>query len=133
MMNKIEPKKICDYWRKTAERDYDTMIGLFSIKRFSESLFFGHIVLEKILKAHVVNKIEQHAPFTHDLVKLQTLAELNLSKEDIDFLDEMNNYNLQTRYPDYKLKIYKLCTKRFTTVRIDKLKKIYKRLCEQIK
>ena len=38
-----------EYWGKTAEHDYNTMLGLFKIKRFPESLFFGHIVLEKIL------------------------------------------------------------------------------------
>ena len=132
-MQKIEPKKISSYWQKTAEHDYETMCGLFKIKRHSEALFFGHIVLEKILKALVVNKTEKHAPYTHDLVKLLSISEIKLSKEDVDFLDEMNNYNLQTRYPDYKLGIYKLCTKEFTKKRIDRLKKIYMLLCDQVK
>ncbi len=133
MVKEIEPKKISAYWKKTAEHDYETMDGLFKIKRYSESLFFGHIVLEKILKALVVQKTEKHAPFTHDLVKLLSIAETKFSKEDIDFLDEMNTYNLQTRYPDYKLGIYKLCTKEFTRKRIDKLKKVYTLLCDQLK
>ena len=75
-MKDIEPKKISSYWKKTAERDYETMCGLFKIKRFSEALFFGHIVLEKILKALVVLKIEKHAPYTHDLVKLLSISEV---------------------------------------------------------
>jgi len=53
--NQMEPfeedvKKLVEYWQATAKRDYETMLGLFKIKRYPESLFFGHIVLEKILK-----------------------------------------------------------------------------------
>jgi len=49
-------KKIVEYWQKTAMRDYETMLGLFKIKRYPESLFFGHIALEKILKTLVVQE-----------------------------------------------------------------------------
>ena len=47
------------------------MLGLFSIKRYSDSLFYGHIVLEKILKALVVQKIGEKLPKIHNL---ETLA-----------------------------------------------------------
>lgn len=42
------------YWTDGAERDYATMQVLLDSKRYPESLFFGHIVLEKMLKAFVV-------------------------------------------------------------------------------
>ena len=53
-MTEQNVKKIVEYWRKTAEYDYKTMVFLFKGKEYSNSLFFGHIVLEKILKALVV-------------------------------------------------------------------------------
>lgn len=94
-MSKIDPKKITAYWKNTAKHDYETMLGLFKIKRYPETLFFGHIALEKILKACVVKYTKQHAPYTHDLVKLGNLSSLDLTKEEIDFLDEMNKYNIR--------------------------------------
>ncbi|OGF21124.1 hypothetical protein A2Y83_02690 [Candidatus Falkowbacteria bacterium RBG_13_39_14] len=69
-MNPGEIKKIVKYWRETAEHDYATMLGLFRIKRYSESFFFGHIILEKILKALVVQKTKEHAPYIHNLSRL---------------------------------------------------------------
>ena len=55
-MKKEDVKKIVKYWQKTAEHDFETMLYLFKGKKYSESLFFGHIVLEKILKGLVVKK-----------------------------------------------------------------------------
>lgn len=46
-MDKQKVQEIIKYWQTTAKRDYKTMQGLFKIKRYPESLFFGHIVLEK--------------------------------------------------------------------------------------
>ncbi len=130
-MSKIDAKKIAAYWRKAAKHDYDTMLALFKLKWYSEFLFFGHIVLEKILKACVVKKTKEHTPYTHDLVKLHETAELKLSTNEIDFLDEMNDYNIRARYPDYKLSIYKLCTQEYTKDRIDKISIRYKKLWKQ--
>ncbi len=93
-MQKIDPKQISTYWKKTAKRDFETMHDLFQIKRYSEALFFGHIVLEKMLKALVVNVTKQHAPYTHDLVKLHDIAGLELQEEDLEFLNFMNDFNI---------------------------------------
>jgi hypothetical protein len=49
-MKKEDVKKVIKYWQKTAEHDYEVMLYLFKGKKYSESLFFGHIILEKILK-----------------------------------------------------------------------------------
>ena len=42
-MNIKKMKIVIDYWKKTAQHDYDTMITLFENKRYSDSLFYGHI------------------------------------------------------------------------------------------
>lgn len=59
---------------ETARHDFETMLGLFRIKRYSDSLFYGHIVLEKILKAFVVKETKKDAPRTHNLLVLAGLA-----------------------------------------------------------
>ncbi|MFH0755088.1 MAG: HEPN domain-containing protein [bacterium] len=132
-MNNKDIKNIIEYWKKTAEHDYKTMLYLFKGKQFSNSLFFGHIVLEKILKALVVQEIKEQAPCIHDLVRLQKIAKLELSKEEINFLNKINDFNIRTRYPEYKLQFYKICTKKYTENYFNKIIELYKKLCQKLK
>ena len=132
-MNKENVKKIVEYWQKTAEHDYETMTGLFKIKRYSDSLFFGHIVLEKILKAHVVYDTKEHAPKIHDLIELTKLAKHNLLAEDIKILNTTNKFNIRCRYPDFKLKFYKSYNNpEYSSEKIKEIKKMYTKLCEML-
>lgn len=132
-MPRINIKQLIEYWQITAESDYETMLWLFKGGRYSDSLFYGHIVLEKILKALVVQKTKKQAPYIHDLVKLSELAECDLLKEEEDILDSVSRFNIKSRYPDYKLKIYKLCNFNFTKEHLAKIKKLYKKLCQELK
>jgi len=62
-------------------------------------MFFAHLALEKLLKAHICKKTEKLAPKIHNLVRLAEIAQLPLKSEDIDTLAEMNEFNLEGRYP----------------------------------
>lgn len=130
-MTKTILRKIIDYWRQTAEHDYKTMTGLFRIKRYSDSLFYGHIVLEKILKAWVVFNTKKGSPYSHNLTKLAELADLDLTNKEWNLLDEVNRFNIRARYPDYKLQIYKLSTKPYTEKYLKAIKLLYKKLCQE--
>lgn len=132
-MNPKEIRTLINYWKKTAEHDYETMLGLFQIKRYSDSLFFGHIVLEKILKAHVVKNTKKEAPYIHDLVRLASIAELELKEDDLLYLNHVNDFNIRARYPEYKFQFYKTCTKEFADKHLKQIIAIYKNLCQKIK
>lgn len=132
-MRKFDVRKIVEYWKITAEHDYDTMLSLFKSKRYYGSLFFGHVILEKILKAHVVQTTKKEAPKTHDLARLQELAEIEISRGEKDLLYQVNEFNIRTRYPDYKLNFYKQCTKEYTGYYLEKIKKLYAKLCLKLK
>lgn len=108
------------------------MNGLFKIKRYSDSLFYGHIVLEKILKAHVVHKIKKQSEYTHNLVKLMHEAGINLSESEQDILDIVNDFNIRARYPDEKLRFYKQCTKKYSEYYLKQIKSLYKNLCQKL-
>lgn len=97
-------EELTQYWLKTAKHDYDTMVGLYRIKRYSDCLFYGHIVLEKTLKALAVKNTNKPAPFIHDLVRLAEIANLELPEKSVDLLDQINEFNIRTRYPEYKLR-----------------------------
>lgn len=132
IMDKLQIKKTVNYWKKTAEYDYEIMNSLFKSKKYYGCLFFSHIVLEKILKALVVQTTKQQAPYTHDLVRLEEVASIGLPKEEVELLKEVNSFNIKARYPDYKLKFYKLCNKNFTKNYFDKIIVLYKKLCQKI-
>ena len=132
-MDDKDIKKVVEYWIKTSKRDYETMLGLFKIKRYPESLFFGHIILEKILKALVVQEIREQAPYIHDLARLSELAKSDLTENEKKLLDSTNKYNIRVRYPEYKLQFYKLCDLKYTKEKLNKIEKLYKKLCQKVK
>ncbi|MFH1175752.1 MAG: HEPN domain-containing protein [bacterium] len=125
-------KELVKYWEETSQHDYDTMIALFESKRYDASLFFGHIILEKAIKALVVKETEKEAPYSHNLLMLAELAKINLTSDELDFLAEVNRFNMRTRYPDAKFKFYKICDKEYTHDNLKKIKKLYKKLCQII-
>jgi HEPN domain-containing protein len=132
-MNAREIKNTIEYWVNTAKHDYDTMEYLFKGKKYSDSLFFGHIVLEKILKALVVKKIKEQAPYTHNLVKLEELAKLSFDKKLIEFLNQVNDFNIRARYPEQKQAFYKKCTFQYAKKYNKEIKSLYKDLCQKLK
>lgn len=119
----MEKKEIIEYWIKSSDNDYKTMDYLFRGKNYPWSLFVGHIVVEKLLKAYYTKNIDANTPFIHDLLRIADKARLELSEEQKDFLDTLTSFNIKARYDDYKLKFHKMCTKEFTTTNIGKIKK----------
>ena len=63
-----------------------------------QGLFWVHLTLEKMLKAHVCRKTGDLAPRIHNLIRLSELAGLDLCEEDIRFLGVVNEFNLEGRY-----------------------------------
>jgi len=80
------------YWLDSANNDLDAANSLFSSEKYDWCLFVGHLVLEKTLKAfYVLNNENSIPPKTHNLLKLADSANIELSKEQIIFLDEFRN------------------------------------------
>ena len=65
-------------------------------------------------------------PKIHNLVRLSELAKIKPDEKHKFLLDKINDFNIQTRYPDYKLEFYKRCTKDFTKKYFDIIKEFYK-------
>ena len=133
VLTKKQIKSQFDYWLDGANHDYDIYLSLKKSKKCTGALFFGHIVLEKLFKALVVSKSKEYAPKTHDLAYLSVLAKLDLSKDDLLLLKQINTFNLNTRYPDDRNNFYKICTVSFATKYYKEIEKIYKQLCLLLK
>jgi HEPN domain-containing protein len=126
-------EEVVQYWIATAEHDRETMDVLFKTGRYSDSLFFGHIILEKILKGLVAKNTKEHPPYTHNLLQLHALSKISLEESETDFLGEMNDFNIRARYPEKRLELYKQCTKEFTEAYMEKINLLYKKLCQKAK
>lgn len=71
MYEKIENyEKIVQFWKESSDQNYQTMQHLMQSKDYSWGLFLGHLVIEKLLKAHFVKKHQKHPLFIHDLLRL---------------------------------------------------------------
>lgn len=81
MEEKIENiDNIVQHWIDASEKDYKTMQNLLKSGDYSWAMFLGHLVLEKLLKAHYVKNQRKHALFTHDLLRLATNAGLKIDE-----------------------------------------------------
>jgi len=102
-MTKEEHIKYC---LESALHDLDTAESMFASAKYDWCLFIGHLVLEKTLKAVFVDQ---------------------------NLLDKITDFNLQTRYPDYKLDLYKRCTEEYTSEYFSKIKELHQWLASLIK
>lgn len=97
-----------NYWTETARRDWIAVKQLFKGKSYVNALFFSHLVLEKLLKAHwVKDNKENHPPKIHNLISLAGRISFSFSDDEKIFLSRMNDFQLEGRYPDYSRNVYR--------------------------
>lgn len=116
--------KLIEYWITGSDDDYETMIAMFKSKRFSWSLFIGHLMIEKLLKDYYVKVKSDYPPFIHNLLRLAEKAELGLTDDIKKQLVTITAFNINARYDDYKMSFKKQCTTEFTEEWIEKLKEL---------
>ncbi len=121
-MNKQEH---INYWLESSENDWLSALEIAAKNdRKHMSLFLGHLSLEKLLKAIYVKLFDQTPPFNHDLALLAEKVKLPLSDEITSELKIINEFNIQTRYPEYKNDFYKRCTKEFVDLEIKRIERL---------
>ena len=97
----VDIKKQIDYWTQSADADIDTAEILIKKRKYRHGLFFCHLAIEKIVKAHVVKATEQIPPKSHNLFRLLEKAGIEVENEKVEFLGILMKYQLEGRYPDY--------------------------------
>lgn len=112
------------YWTNTSDQDYVAMMHLYDSRDYHWSLFIGHLVLEKLLKALYIKNIDNSPPKLHDLLRLAEKANIAITDEKQDILDIITTFNINARYPDYKQSFYRLCNATYTGVQIEKIKEM---------
>lgn len=133
MNNKIENiNKVVQHWIDSADKNRITMDHLIETKDFNWALFLGHLIIEKLLKALYVKQLGRHAIFSHDLLRLASKINIEVTAEQQEWLDEITTFNLNARYDNYKQDFYKRCTEDFTHKWLDRIKKLESWLRNQL-
>jgi HEPN domain-containing protein len=96
----IDITKQIEHWRAGSSEDWEVASDLLEAGKIRHGLFFAHLAVEKLLKAHVCKATRDLAPPTHNLVRLAEFAALPFTREQVDLLAEVNSFNIAGRYPD---------------------------------
>jgi len=114
-----------DYWLKLAEYDFETAKAMLETGRYVYVLFMCQQALEKILKAHVVRETKEFPPRLHNLLRLAVLSNISISDENKIFLEKLNYYYLESRYPEDREKISRTATFDLTKYYYEKTKEVF--------
>jgi HEPN domain-containing protein len=125
--------QVVSYWLNSAQHDFEVAETLFKNAKYDWCLFIGHLVLEKTLKAFYFKQYGSVPPRTHDLIRLADKVKIQFDEETIEFLDGVNTFHIAARYPDEKMKFYRMCTLEFTEEQFRRIKEIYQCLLEKIR
>ncbi|MDA2921636.1 HEPN domain-containing protein [Patescibacteria group bacterium AH-259-L07] len=112
-MDKTKIKKFVDYWQDNAKKDWQVAQSLLDLKHYNYSLFFCHLTLERLIKALVVSRTGNQAPFTHDLYSLILKTGIEVSAERKKYLEIITTFNMRARYDTLRYAFYKKVTKKY--------------------
>lgn len=128
----MEMNEHMKYWLDSSDDDFQAMLHLFEKGDNTWSLFIGHLVLEKLLKAYYVHSNRTPPPFIHDLVRLAEKGILILDDKQKDMLDTISTFNIRGRYDDYKREFHNKCSDAFTKEWIHNIKEFREWIKKQL-
>jgi HEPN domain-containing protein len=96
----INTKKHIEHWKNGSDEDFEVAQQLIRSNKIRHGLFFLHLSMEKLLKAHICSYTNDIAPKLHNLIRLSELSGITFEPERTDFLSEMNPFNIEGRYPE---------------------------------
>ena len=126
-------QELINFWINSSDDNYNSMLNIFNSGEYMWSLFVGHLVIEKLLKAYYVKNINNEIPRTLDLLKIAMLANIDLSENRKDILQNITLFNIEARYEESKIDFYKKCTKEFAEKNIEIIMELRTWLMKKIK
>ncbi|MBF0137785.1 MAG: HEPN domain-containing protein [Magnetococcales bacterium] len=92
--------KHIDYWRTGSNEDWEMAEIALEKGKIRHGLFFLHLAMEKLVKAHVTKKTEKTPMKIHNLLFLAQQTDLSINHEMGKSLTVLNSYCLEGRYAD---------------------------------
>jgi HEPN domain-containing protein len=121
---KFDKEKLIKYWIDGSDDDFETMLAMFNSKKYNWSLFIGHLMIEKLLKAYYVKEKSDYPPYIHNLLRLAEKADLELNNEIKEQFVTISAFNINARYDDYKMSFKQICTPEFTSKWMNNIKEL---------
>ena len=94
-----------EYWLDIADYDIQTARSMQNSGRYLYTVFMCQQATEKVLKANYLKKFSKEAPFSHNLVYLNSLMDLGISEKQLELIATLTTYYIEGRYPTYKKKL----------------------------
>ena len=123
---KLDNIDLMRYWLKSSNEDYDVMQVMFKNKKNTWTLFLGHLVIEKLLKG-LYAKNNKDNPYTiksHNLLALAEKCKLDLTDEQVKKLQIITQFNISSRYDDYKENFKQKCTDEYTKQQVRNIEEV---------
>lgn len=125
-------EKVKAFWLVESEEALRVAEHLMEKADYSYALFFGHLAIEKILKALHAAKLQKHAPPIHNLVRLAKALPIGLDEARLEALITISAFNIEARYPDLKRSFREKCTVEYTETQMMMIKETYAWLKSQL-
>lgn len=97
-MNEIE--KRVNIWCRAARSDLDTAALLIQESKLLHGLLFCQYAIEKGLFAHMVKSAKDLPSQPLPMLKLLSMANIKVGKQDLELLEDLMNYQLEVRFPE---------------------------------
>lgn len=97
----FDTEKLVKYWIESSDDDFETMIVMYETGRYNWSLFIGHLMIEKLLKAYYVKNRNDYPPFIHNLLRFAEISGIKLKEDQKLFFATVTTFNINSRYNDY--------------------------------
>jgi len=129
----FDVQSVVAYWLTEAKESLEVADHLREKADYSYALFFGHLAVEKTLKALYVARLREHAPPIHSLLRLARVIGLDLDEERTDALIRITAFNIEARYPDFKREFRRICTPAYTAEQMNTIKEVIEWLQSQLR
>jgi len=118
---RFDKNTVAAYWRTEAEEAFAVAQHLMERGDYSYALFFGHLAVEKLLKALYARERNEHAPPTHNLQRLALACGLPVDEAREEVLLAITEFNLEARYPDLKRTFRTRCTQDYAQTQMARI------------
>jgi HEPN domain-containing protein len=116
--------KTSEEWFRQAEYDLGSAEAMFDAGRYIYTVFMCHLSIEKALKGLYAKKFKKDPPKIHNLNYFCELVEIVFEKDLQEFIDNLNDLSVPTRYPDELDKLLKDYKKEDTFKVLEKTKEL---------
>jgi HEPN domain-containing protein len=122
-----------NYWFSSSTEDWERAMFLQEKKDYVFCLFCVHLSIEKLSKALWVKENQNnYPPRIHEIKYLLADTSFVPDPEQSLFIDNLQKYQIEGRYPDYKKLIYSYTTLDYTNELLYSAKKLRQCLQDRI-